>query len=193
MITKDEYTGFQVAYDYFNMFLFYSDLPNCMITIGHSKKYNGFFAGGRFTGRDDIDDKTDEICLNADGFNGRSDKEILSTLVHEMCHLWQHHHGKPSRSGYHNRQWFKKMIDVGLEPTGTGQRVSHSITQGGNFDMVAKQLLESDGFKLKWQSKARPSNPKKAKVKYTCPGCGVNLWGKPDLNILCGDCDETLV
>lgn len=26
--------------------------------------------------------------------------------------------------------------------------------------------------------------------KYTCPGCAVNLWGKPALNIECGDCKE---
>lgn len=27
--------------------------------------------------------------------------------------------------------------------------------------------------------------------KYTCPGCGTNLWGRPGLNIACGDCDVT--
>lgn len=26
--------------------------------------------------------------------------------------------------------------------------------------------------------------------KYTCPGCSVNLWGKPALNIECADCKE---
>ena len=25
--------------------------------------------------------------------------------------------------------------------------------------------------------------------KYFCPSCATNLWGKPGLNILCGDCD----
>lgn len=28
--------------------------------------------------------------------------------------------------------------------------------------------------------------------KYTCPGCGVNAWGKPKLNLKCGDCDEAM-
>jgi hypothetical protein len=27
------------------------------------------------------------------------------------------------------------------------------------------------------------------RVKYHCPGCGVNVWGKPDLNINCGECN----
>jgi hypothetical protein len=30
----------------------------------------------------------------------------------------------------------------------------------------------------------------KNKIKYTCPGCEANVWGKPDLNVKCGDCDD---
>jgi hypothetical protein len=36
-------------------------------------------------------------------------------------------------------------------------------------------------------------NPSKSKRKYTCPGCMLNVWGKPDLFIKCGNCDESLV
>jgi len=32
----------------------------------------------------------------------------------------------------------------------------------------------------------------KNKVKYVCPTCGAQVWGKPDLNVLCGDCSEEL-
>ena len=32
-----------------------------------------------------------------------------------------------------------------------------------------------------------PSN----RVKYSCPLCGVNVWGKPRLNLVCGDCSES--
>lgn len=28
------------------------------------------------------------------------------------------------------------------------------------------------------------------KVKYTCPGCLVNVWGRPDLVVICGRCRE---
>lgn len=34
------------------------------------------------------------------------------------------------------------------------------------------------------------SKKKKNKTKYSCPGCSVNIWGKPDLNVRCGYCDE---
>lgn len=29
--------------------------------------------------------------------------------------------------------------------------------------------------------------------KYRCPGCYMQLWGKPDLNVVCGDCMVALV
>lgn len=35
----------------------------------------------------------------------------------------------------------------------------------------------------------RPSSRKRNKTKYQCE-CGTNIWGKPDLNIHCGDCKE---
>ena len=36
---------------------------------------------------------------------------------------------------------------------------------------------------------------KKRKAKYSCPGegCKLNVWGKPDLNIICGECKTQLV
>ena len=33
----------------------------------------------------------------------------------------------------------------------------------------------------------------KNKIKYTCPSCNMNAWGKPNLNILCGDCSQALL
>jgi predicted SprT family Zn-dependent metalloprotease len=46
-----------------------------------------------------------ELALNPDEFIGRTDEMILSTLVHEMCHVWQQTYGKSPRRGYHDRQW----------------------------------------------------------------------------------------
>jgi hypothetical protein len=33
----------------------------------------------------------------------------------------------------------------------------------------------------------------KNKVKYSCPACSANVWGKPELNLICADCRETFV
>jgi hypothetical protein len=39
-----------------------------------------------------------------------------------------------------------------------------------------------------------PDRSKKlaSKTKYTCPECGLNAWGKPTINLVCGDCDKRM-
>lgn len=97
-----EYTVYEQAYDYFNTALFLGQLPRCLITLQRKANARGYYSPERFVGRNRNGDRTDEIALNPDTFVGRSDKEILSTLVHEMVHLWQQHSAKPGRGRYHN-------------------------------------------------------------------------------------------
>ncbi len=131
----------------------------------------------------------------------RPDLETLNTLAHEMAHLWQHHFGKPSRNGYHNQEWARKMIAIGLTPTHTGtpggkmtdQRVTHLITLGGAFERAARGLIDTD-LTLKWRSRehAKAGKPSKNKTKYTCLECGQSAWAKPGARLICGDCKEPM-
>ncbi len=165
-ITKKEYNSFQEAFDYFNEKLFSKNLPPCLITLTHSKKYGGFFHRERFTNRTN-ESKTDELSLNIDCFEDLSDINILSILVHEMVHLWQFHYGKPSRNGYHNKEWSNMMESIGLmpsdtgEPKGqkTGQKMNHYIIEDGSYEKVSNHLL-SKGFKLNWQGFMSANNVK---------------------------------
>jgi hypothetical protein len=34
---------------------------------------------------------------------------------------------------------------------------------------------------------------KESKLKYSCPRCSMNVWGKPGLHLRCDDCSEALV
>ena len=40
----------------------------------------------------------------------------------------------------------------------------------------------------------RRDKPKKdpSKVKHTCPNCGLNVWGKRGIRVVCEACDELL-
>jgi hypothetical protein len=40
--------------------------------------------------------------------------EVLSTLLHELIHVWQGNYGKPGRPPYHNKQCRQKMQDLGI-------------------------------------------------------------------------------
>jgi hypothetical protein len=198
-ITPVEYGGLQTAFDYLNRVLFDGTLPNVFITYQRRAHSGGYFSPARFSNRAGAG-AHHEIALNPDGFVGRTDEHIVSILLHEMAHEWQHNFGKQRRANYsyHDREWAAKMETLGLMPstTGmvggkrTGQRMQHYIIPGGAY-ATAFAALAATGWKLNLQStihaggiKAPPS-----KVKFSCPFCGSNVWGKPDTEDACPRCE----
>ena len=93
------------------------------------------------------------------------------------------------------------MIAVGLVPTHTGepggkqtgQRVTRYIEEGGSYDTNWMLLAES-GFTLEYQDRyaLKPIDVQKIKVRYACPACSIHVWGKPDLHLVCADCEQAL-
>jgi len=204
-ITPTEYNAFQKAYDFFNRELFGNSLPHVLVTLQRTANSRGYFGANRFSGRA-AGTRVHELALNPDGFTGRTDEEILSTLAHEQAHVWQAHvwqetRGKSATRGYHDREWAAKMKEIGLYPSSTGepggketgQHVTHYIVPGGPYQQ-AYAKLKAKGFELHWQSapqdKAAKAKAKASKTKFTCPECGQNAWGKPDALLICGVCHE---
>jgi predicted SprT family Zn-dependent metalloprotease len=195
----DDYKALQSAFDFFNKALFKDALPPVMLTL-QDQKSAGFFSPDRFNSRDD--EIASEISLNPQLMLRRSMDDVLGTLVHEMVHLWQHVMGKPSRSGYHNREWADKMIEVGLLPycvtdilKQTGQKCSHTIDPLGAFSLSCTKFLAKNPG-MHWGANAVLDDEKPAKkntkVKYECDECGACAWGKDTLHLICGDCDRTM-
>lgn len=205
--TLGTYSSLTQAYDFFNSELFGGQLPACLITVQRHKGAYGYFSGDRFSNAANPEELTDEIALNPAHFAKRRPEQTLSTLAHEMCHLWQHHFGKRPRGGYHDRQWAAKMKEIGLIPTSTGQpggketgqKVTHIIAEGGPFARACARLLEQHPAIL-YHDRAGDSEEgekarkKKAasKTKYTCPSCNTNAWAKPAVNLWCGDCQQPM-
>lgn len=202
--TERTYGSLSAAYDHFNRTLFAGELPPCLITVQRHKGAYGYFSGERFASVGDPEEVTDEIALNPTHFADRTPAETLSTLVHEMVHLWQHHFGKAPRRCYHDRQWAKQMRTVGLIPTDTGeqggketgQKVTHYIEQGGAFDKACSSFLAKNPAALYHDRAGEDAvaRRKKAasKTKYTCPSCELNAWAKPGVLLICGECEEEL-
>ena len=195
-ITPVEYSGLQMAYDHFNVILFDGSLVDVFITYQRHAHSRGYFSPDRFSGRDDVSGRH-ELALNPDGFIGRTDEQMCSTLVHEMVHVWQEQYGAPATRGYHNQEWAAKMKVIGLQPSSTGavggketgHRVSHYVIPGGRFAHTFAALAAT-GWKLNLESAhlAGADGARKNKTKFTCLGCGQNAWGKPDLAIICEPC-----
>lgn len=196
--TSEQFSAYQAAFDYFNRALFGGELKPVVLNFSRKAKSLGFFAPLRWGKADDI---RHEISLNPSYLAARPARETMSTLVHEMCHLWQRDFGKPSRGGYHDREWGSKMESVGLMPSNTGlpggkrtgDRMTHYIIEGGPFAKAFESIPAE--YLLPWSS-AEPEDEKKprpnSKVKFTCPGCEASAWGKPTLKIVCGECEEEM-
>jgi predicted SprT family Zn-dependent metalloprotease len=204
--TKASYSSLDRAYDHFNTMLFGSALPRCLITVTRHKGAYGYFAPQRFTdaAAPSAEATVDEIALNPAFFAHRPPTETLSTLVHEMAHLWQAHFGKASRNGYHNHQWASKMKEIGLQPTDcdgkgreVGQKITHKIVEDGPFARACARFLHTHQavlFHDRWsdEEQAKAKKKAKSKTKYVCPGCAQNAWAKPGASLMCGDCEERM-
>lgn len=119
-----------------------------------------------------------------------------------MCHCWQFYFGKPGKYNYHNKQFSKKMDEIGLITSSTGKEggaklgknMSHYINKIGLFNKSYKKLKSSELFPWvrnieKMKFKPKPKKTIGVKTAYSCPKCGIKLWGKSSLLVLCINCN----
>ena len=217
--TEQQYTALNQAFQYFNQVLFEGKLPGCFLVFSRKRNAHGYMAASQWRRVNEDDHTTHEIALTRITLY-REPIKVFSTLVHEQAHLWQIVFGSPSRSGYHNKEWADKMEEIGLMPSDTGQpggkktgqHMTHYIIPGGKYEQafekmpqecllpftswegdLMKSLLATPTPSAPGQPSPPPSAmpaPAKNKTKYACPGCKVNVWGKPNLKIICGSCNE---
>ena len=155
-----------------------------------------------------------EINLCAEYLN-RPPELIITTLLHEMCHLYNLQHGiqDTSRSGtYHNAQFKATAERCGLI-------VEKSEKSGFCITTPAPELIEfvkantrAGCFKLERMKTYRDGTPKtttkgadgrektmsrtKQSVrKYKCPACGLIVRASKDVagKIMCIECGEIFI
>ena len=202
--TFETYQTFQASYDFFNERLFEGQLPQCFIVLHRANGVAGYFHAGQFVERGRGNREIDEISINPEHLQ-EADQEIMQTLVHEMCHLWQAHFGRPSRRGYHNKEWANKMVTIGLIPSHnglpggkmTGERMGDYVAGNGRFAQAFSEWQQT--HQLKWAAKSQlmltqeGRKYKRSKIKYSCPSCGQNAWAKPQAALACGHCLVAMV
>jgi hypothetical protein len=193
----EDYLTLESIFKFFNKKFFSSNLPDAIITLQRRKNCYGYFSPCRFENRTNKKVTKDEIAMNPDKFS-KGDKEIMQTMAHEMCHMWQHHFGlKKSLKTYHNKEWANKMEEIGLIPSSTGQpggkrtgqKMADYIDPKGNFLTVIKEIDK----KIVWESKIEVK-PKAVsdKVKFTFPECEQKAWAKAEANLVCGECKVSM-
>lgn len=201
--TMTQAQAFSALFDYFNSELFGGELSPCLLNFSRKSKAYGFFAPERWASEDG--QPVHEISLNPSYMAERSPEEFLSTLVHEMCHLWQREFGKPGKRGYHNKEFARKMAEVGLicsntgKPggKGTGVQMTHYIDTDGAFQEALQgapdhlPLMCQEVTSAGRTKRLKASN--KSKTKYTCQGCEFNAWAKPGALLGCWTCQLEMI
>lgn len=183
-----------------------------------------------FVSPDALYDKSKGIKLQYLAINpkylDRKIGDILGTICHELCHVYENAYIHIARGGYHDKTWAGLMEECGLAPkylNTSKTAVDHKIIKGGVFEDFVNKFKEEHGddfFNIVEYSTVIEKKTKKAlglsdddedddtpkadnadkpikkynrnKIKYTCRCCGLTVWGKPNLDISCNECQETL-
>jgi predicted SprT family Zn-dependent metalloprotease len=128
----EDYADWHAAYRHFDERLFAGVMPEVVFALHQRRSARGYAARDRYLERE-TGQKLHELAMNPDDFLERTDRETLSTFVHEMCHVWQYAFGEAKRTTYHNEEWAARMEAIGLMPSHdgrpggkrTGYHVSH--------------------------------------------------------------------
>ena len=193
-----------------NTRFFEGSLPECIITLKATPTAYGHISCGKVwqageTARHEINIST--LYLD------RPVEETVSTLLHEMCHLYCSVNNIKDTSGsshaYHNKN-FKAVAET------HGLQIEHHQKYGWTVTSPSLDLLdfiEQQG----WQSiqmceggayamvgrgpsggsaaggMVKPPKKPTHSRKYVCPCCGTIVRATKAVNVMCGDCMETMV
>lgn len=150
------YSQLQKAAGIFNKALFDGKLDPFVLTLQRGRNTSGYFSPDQWGNTHG--DMASEIAINPCYLANQSLLILFQTIVHELCHLWQHQYGRHKpRPGYHNQEWAEKMERIGLIPSATGdiggkkigQKMADYPSPDGEFMQVSRGLVES-GFGIDW-------------------------------------------
>ena len=196
-------------FDLLNTEFFENELVRPTITIQSTPR-----AYGHFSLRDDtwtsVIGDSNEINIGA-GTLSRPIENVVTTLVHEMVHYYNHIHGiKDTSRGY---TYHNKAFKVACEARGMiverSEKYGYSHTSPGNgiLDFVLKYELtdilinrnEYSGFQITGTGTHNgaftPPIPKGSNsYKIQCPCCGNSVRAtKRNLNLACLDCGQKMI
>lgn len=194
------------AFYCFNDALFNQELPEPAILIqnrGNKKNVLGWCSNKEIWINEKEQNKKYEINIVAESLN-RTLCEIMSTLLHEMVHLYNSVNNikdTSRNSTYHNKAFKKSAENYGLiiehdKKTGwsdtklreeTEELVNSFSINEGAFDMFRiDKFTSAEGQDGEGEEgiKKRKSSVR----KYVCPKCDTIIRSTKDVNVLCGIC-----
>ena len=220
--TEQQFDALNKAYQYFNRELFDGQLAGCILNFSRKKGTHGFMAPGRWRRVGEQEYTTHEISLTPYTLYREPILVFSTLVHEQAhLWQWDFatpsRSGYHNKEWADKMEEIGLMPSDTGQPGGkkTGQHMTHYIIEGGKYEQAFRAMPQEytlpftslDGDLMQTLltgtvATGKPGEPEptrvvspgksKEKTKYTCPGCGVNVWGKPGLNLKCGDCNETL-
>jgi len=174
--------------DFFNI-CFFKDQPVPVPAISFERtKVNTF--GHYVPGRNPMG-LFENININSAHLN-RPLWDILSTLLHELCHSWQFLYGNPGKSGwFHNKEFRLKLLSFGIL---CNEKGCHIAIGDPFVFLLKKHAVDFGTYKISGGLIQIPPKPKKkgkSKLKkWQCP-CGQTARvGKAEFKATCDLCSN---
>ena len=197
-------------YEMINKDWFNSELPDVTISIMERAGTYGSFSLSKLWIKGTV--QQHEINIAAGGLN-RPIENIVATIVHEACHLYCYINGIQDTSNqnvYHNRK-FKEVGEQHGLIINKHSRYGWTLTEPSENlinwclinDLVYIDIYrldniftvgKTDGGKTGTDGNTgiETTKRKSSTRKYQCPRCKLSVRATKKVNLLCGDCLETL-
>ena len=146
---------------------------NKMKSVGLIPSHNGL-PGGRVTGQS-MSDYPDP--------NGEFIRACKSLITQGYQLNWIDTEPAIDDSCQPRHEWMESAASTPAEEDSDTDVVLMNLLMQPIIELVPEIDLRSDPVKLQ---------KKQSKSRYSCPSCSVHVWGKPDLNLICGDCGVQL-
>ena len=190
-----------------NAHYFDNQLEEPIITIQSTPRAYGHVTVGKTWIRGQENRR--ELNLGAGTLN-RPIENLVSTLLHECCHLWNIQQGiqDTSRNGaYHNKR-FKSTAEARDLIISYDPRIGWSITEPGDglIEFILEQGWEdimmnrNEGFSIRGGGTPSggagvvPITPRGSNSrKYVCPCCGNSVRATKEVHIACLDCGVPMI
>ena len=163
------------------------DVPNIALRIANlpSRTLGCFIIGHNEFGL------RNDIALNRQHLGRLQPWQHLEILLHEMCHAWQHMHGKPSGWFHHDREFRDKMATFGISVHRRGYHVGYEKT-GLFFRLLAEHKVVTPELPPPATERRVTTGTSKYR-KYICGCRGCVRVARKTYNAKCMDCGQPFV
>lgn len=192
--------GLMQAFNAINKHFYNGELEKPIITVKEGKKKNAY--GWIETSKNWIQGKTEryEINISCDYIGERTVAETISTLMHEMAHLYniQNEIKDTSRAGIYHNTKFKETAEAHGLQISYNEHIGWSLTKlTPETEKWVDENINIKGFSVYKLTKEKISKgkakPKQSMRKLVCPCCGlIARVTKPNVKLLCIECNEEL-